>query len=136
MAEQVHREFGIPVEYEVTGEAFEFPRDTIHEVLMAMREAMYNAVRHGHPRRVRILVGFEGNECQLRVVDDGIGFNPDTLPSFGMGHYGLLGIKERVQRIGGRFVVNSKEGAGTEVVLYVPRKRSVTRENDEVPTVL
>jgi len=136
MAEQVHREFGIPVEYEVTGEAFEFPRDTIHELLMALREAIYNALRHAHPRRVRIVVGFEGNECQLRVVDDGVGFKAETLPSLGLGHYGLVGIQERVERIGGRFAVNSKEGAGTEIVLYVPRRRSVTRDSDAVPTVL
>ncbi len=97
---------------------------------MVLREAVYNAVRHGHPDRVRIAVHFEKNECEVRITDDGVGFDPESLPSLHVGHYGLVGMQERVQRVGGRFVVNSRTGIGTEVVLYVPNKTSVSRDED------
>jgi signal transduction histidine kinase len=136
ISEQVHREFGIPVECRISEETFEFPKDTIHELLMVVREATYNAVRHGHARKVEITVCFQPHECELKITDDGIGFEPDTLPSLQAGgHYGVVGMRERIQRIGGRLLVNSAPGAGTEVLVYVPRE-SVLSEKHEAETLL
>lgn len=136
ISDQVQRELGIPVEYVITGQPFEFQRDTIHEVLMVLREAIYNAVRHGHPSHVQIAACFGKDECELRVVDNGIGFDPETLRSLQLGHYGLTGMQERIQRIGGRFVVNSKAGVGTEIVLYVSKDTSLPHESNEIHPVL
>jgi len=135
LSEQVHREFGIPVECRISEESFEFSKDTIHDLLMVVREAIYNAVRHGHPRRVEIAVCFHRNECELKITDDGVGFDPETLSSLQGGHYGVVGMQERIQRIGGRLLVNSSPGAGTEVLIYVP-KESVLSEKREAETLL
>ena len=120
ISEQIHREFGIPVECTISEESFELPKDTVHELLMVVREALYNAVRHGHPHKVDITVRFDRHQCELRITDDGIGFDPGALSSLQVGHYGVVGMQERIQRIGGRFVVNSSPGAGTEVLIHVP----------------
>lgn len=122
ISEQIQREFGIPVKCAIAEESFELPKDTVHEVLMAVREAIYNAVRHGRPRKVEITVSFHSDECELRITDDGIGFEPGFLSSPQVGHYGVVGMQERIQRIGGRCLVNSSPGAGTEVLIYVPRE--------------
>lgn len=135
ISEQIHREFGVPVDCAIPEESFELPKDTVHELLMVVREAIYNAVRHGHPRKVEITVSFRHDECELRITDDGIGFEPGALSSLQVGHYGVVGMQERIQRIGGRFMVNSSPGAGTEVLIYVPRE-SGKMEPREAETLL
>lgn len=135
ISEQIHREFGIPVECTVSEESFELPKDTVHELLMVVREAIYNAVRHGHPRKVQITVCFDRNECELRIADDGIGFELHGLSSSQVGHYGVVGMQERIQRIGGKFVVESSPGVGTEVLIRVPGE-SGTLGRKEAETLL
>ena len=103
---------------------------------MVVREAIYNAVRHGNPSNVQIAVHFESNACELKITDDGIGFEPATLPSLRGGHYGLVGMQERIQRIRGKFAVHSKSGGGTEVVIQVSRGASRFREQSDVRSVL
>lgn len=136
MSEQVHREFSIPVEYTTTGEPFELQRETIHEAMMVLREAIYNAVRHGHPSRIELAVRFKNEECEVIITDNGTGFDPGTLPLLQVGHYGLVGMQERSQRIGGRLVVHSRIGTGTEVALYLPKKAPGLHESDDVKAAL
>lgn len=121
MSEQISREFDIPIDCQITGKTFEFDQTTAHDVLMVTREALYNAVRHGKPHRVSINAVFEENQCTVRVIDDGSGFDAAALSSMPNGHYGLVGVRERVQRMGGKFTVHSRIGAGTELVMEVPR---------------
>ncbi len=135
ISEQIHREFGIPVYCTISEESFELPKDTVHELLMVVREAIYNAVRHGRPRKVEITVCFHRDECELRITDDGDGFEPEALSSLQVGHYGVVGMQERIQRIGGRFLVNSTPGAGTEVLIYVPIESGMV-EPREAETLL
>jgi signal transduction histidine kinase len=128
MAERVSYEFGVPVNCQVSGKTFALDESRVHEVLMIAREALYNSVRHGHPRRVDVGVHFNENSCNLEVRDDGAGFDPALLSSAASGHYGLIGMKERVERMGGTFVLRSRAGEGTELMIQVPRKAIVAQE--------
>jgi signal transduction histidine kinase len=103
---------------------------------MVVREAIYNAVRHGHPSNMQIAVHFESNGFELKIADDAIGFELAKLSSLPVGHYGLVGMQERIQRIGGRFAIHSKSGGGTEVVIQVSRGASRFREQSDVRSVL
>jgi len=103
----------------------------VHEVLMVAREALYNSVRHGHPRKVELDICFDENRCSVEVRDDGSGFDPAILSSTATGHYGLIGMRERVERIGGKFVLHSGVGEGTKLEIQVPRKAAVAQ--DKVP---
>jgi len=127
MSQQVSHEFGVPVDYTVSGKPFDLEQSTAHELLMVVREALHNAVRHGQPAKVQVSIDFGTNEFSVRVHDDGRGFDPAIVSASPNGHYGLVGIQERVKRLGGELTLNSRTGAGTEVTLRVPRKASVPR---------
>lgn len=76
------------------------------------------------PAASTLEIEFQMNQCQVKVVDDGTGFDPEELSSLSAGHYGLLGMRERVQRMGGKFVLHSRFGSGTQIVVQVPRRTS------------
>ncbi len=132
MTEDVSKEFCLPVECRISGKPFELRQETIHELLMVVREAIYNAVRHGHPNKVQLDINFEMNECRLTVQDDGTGFDPEQVSSLSVGHYGLVGMRERVQRMGGKLVLHSRSGAGTEISFQVPRSAAPPVEEVQV----
>jgi ligand-binding sensor domain-containing protein/signal transduction histidine kinase len=123
MAEQFSHEFSVPVEFQVSGASFALDQSVVHEVLMVAREALYNSIRHAQPTRVALAVAFEEDLCRIRVRDDGLGFDPAMLSSLPENHYGLIGIKERVERIGGRFTLHSQVGTGTDLSIEVPRRK-------------
>jgi signal transduction histidine kinase len=84
------------------------------------REALRNAVKYSIAQNIWIRLDREGDEMRLRVEDDGIGFEPDLVDdSF---HFGLQLIRERVELAGGVFVVDSTPGAGTRIVVRLPRE--------------
>jgi signal transduction histidine kinase len=121
VAEQFSHEFAVPVECRVAGTPFALEQSVVHEVLMVVREALYNSIRHAQPKKVGLSVSFEGNTCCVGVHDDGSGFDPAILSRLPEHHYGLIGIKERVERIGGKFTLRSAIGSGTYLSVEVPR---------------
>jgi signal transduction histidine kinase/ligand-binding sensor domain-containing protein len=126
MTQQVGHEFGVPVEYRISGRPFDLDQSTAHELLMVVREALHNAMRHGQPTKVHVDIVFEKKKFRVQVRDDGCGFDPEVASSQPNGHYGLLGIQERAKRIGGVLILKSWPGVGTELALSVPRKASTT----------
>jgi signal transduction histidine kinase len=87
---------------------------------MVAREAVYNAVKHAQPKEVRIRVHFDADRIQLHVLDDGCGFDPQEAFSAVGEHSGLVGMRERTERLGGRFEIRSAPGSGTELLMEVP----------------
>jgi len=121
MAEQFSHEFAVPVECQVAGAPFALDQSVVHEVLMVAREAIYNSVRHAQPKTVELSLRFEDDKCRVGVRDDGSGFDPAMLSRLPEHHYGLIGIRERVERIGGKFSLHSAVGVGTDLSIEVPR---------------
>jgi ligand-binding sensor domain-containing protein/signal transduction histidine kinase len=132
VAQQFSREFAIPVHCSTAGRPFPLNQFAAHELVMIAREALYNAIRHAHPKEVRLVVEFEEEKCCLRISDDGCGFDVKNFPQMPEGHYGLLGIRERVERVGGKLTLHSIVGTGTEVTIEVPRKMATSTEVSEV----
>jgi len=126
VAEQFSHEFSVPVECRVAGTPFALEQSVVHEVLMVAREALYNSIRHAQPKKVELSVRFEGNMCRVGVRDDGSGFDPASVSRLPEHHYGLIGIKERVERIDGKFTLQSAVGQGTDLSIEVPRSSRAT----------
>lgn len=122
MTQQMSGEFGVAVDCQVSGQPFDLDQSTAHELLMVVREALHNALRHGQPTKVEVLIVFGNNQFSVKVKDNGCGFDPATALSTSNGHYGLIGIQERAKRAGGKLILNSRPGAGTELTLHVPRR--------------
>jgi signal transduction histidine kinase len=81
-----------------------------------VQEALHNAVRHGKTDRARVDVSEEGKMLKVRVSDEGQGFDP-TASSEG---FGLVGMRERAELVGGSLEVKSAPGKGTTVIAIVP----------------
>jgi signal transduction histidine kinase/streptogramin lyase len=98
------------------------------EVYRIGREAVTNAFRHAHAKRIDVELKYSSNEFQLRVCDDGCGIERDILLEGRSGHWGLSGMRERADRIGARLQVFSRASAGTEVELSVPGRVAFQHE--------
>lgn len=83
-----------------------------------VQEAMANVVRHASATRVDIFAERGTDRLRVMVEDDGVGFDPDRV--VGGNHFGLLGMKERAEALGGKLTVESTRGAGTTIVVEVP----------------
>jgi len=92
-------------------------RDDIYRIA---GEAVRNAFRHAHARHIEVEVRYGGGELQVRVGDDGQGIDPAVLSTHRSGHFGLPGMRERAEVLGGHLNVWSRAGIGTEIVLAIP----------------
>jgi signal transduction histidine kinase len=79
-----------------------------------------NALKHAKARNIWVELERTNHALRLRVKDDGGGFDPSSASSILAGHYGILGMQERAERLGGTFDLESGPGAGTLVEVTVP----------------
>ena len=84
------------------------------------REATLNAFLHTGASLIEVNIEHGASYFRLVVRDDGRGMEPRILRSGREGHWGLPGMRERADRIGGYLRLKSRPGAGTEVALTVP----------------
>jgi signal transduction histidine kinase len=93
-----------------------------------VREAVYNSVQHSGSQAVDLQLRVQDSDLTIAIADRGRGFSPDASDAVAEGHYGILGMRERVQRLGGRMDLISSPGAGTTVRLQVRRTGKPTAQ--------
>ncbi len=125
LAEQTTREHGILVTVNAAVESLPVETSAAHEILMAVREAVYNAVQHSGSKRIEMSAARTHDELTIRIADFGSGFNFETAASAAHGHFGLLGMRERMNRIGGRFEIHSEPRRGTTITLWIRLAREI-----------
>ena len=108
------------------------PRDllpiTRDEVYQIAGEALRNAFRHAQARRLEVEIRYDTRQLRLRIRDDGMGIDPQLLNADGQsGHFGLRGMRERAQLLGGQLTIWSEMDSGTEVDLSIPSSGAYTR---------
>jgi signal transduction histidine kinase len=92
------------------------------EVCRVAREAVINAFRHSKATKIEVEIKYAARNLGIVVRDNGCGIDEDVLRSGREGHWGLSNMRERAEKLGVKFVVLSRAGAGTEVELTVPGK--------------
>jgi len=110
---------GITPAMRVDGVSRRLPPVVENNLLRIGQEAITNASRHANPTRITVTLAFDGRAIRLGVEDDGIGFVPGAAPSGGRRSFGLVGINERAELLGGTAEILSAPGQGTRVIVAV-----------------
>ncbi|HET9832893.1 MAG TPA: ATP-binding protein, partial [Vicinamibacterales bacterium] len=92
-------------------------RDDIYRIA---GEALRNSFRHARARHIEVEIRYDDSQLQVRVRDDGKGIDPAVLETHRPGHFGLPGMRERAEVLGGHLNVWSQAGMGTEIDLTIP----------------
>ena len=122
---------GPRIQMNVEGTPREIHPIVLEEMQRIAEEAMRNIKQHAAASLVDVLLIWDRGGVSLAIRDDGVGIPAEILEhGERTGHFGLRGMRERAERIGGRLTVTSRAGQGTEVALVVPRRAAY--RNDPV----
>ncbi|MFC3821844.1 sensor histidine kinase [Planomonospora venezuelensis] len=106
----------VAVTLEFTGDESGYGVPTLTALYRAAQEGITNARRHASATRVSVAVAFDESGARLTVADDGTGLPP------GREGFGLLGMRERAELVGGRVDLDSGPGTGTRLTVTIPRE--------------
>jgi signal transduction histidine kinase len=124
----VERRGGMLAELLVEGNE-QISRPVQAELYNIAHEALNNALKHAHAGSVRIHLRFADAGTEMQISDDGLGFEPAMDGT--EGGFGIPGMQERAQKIGGTLQIDSAPGRGTSVMVRVlanPRERPTQAE--------
>jgi two-component system sensor histidine kinase UhpB len=107
---------GVEAQFRSEGDPGELGEDVQTAVYRTAQEALNNVGRHAGATAVEMELSVNGHGAELRVRDDGAGFDPTTIPGGGLG---LKGMAERARLVGGELDVRSAPGGGTTVTLRI-----------------
>ena len=111
---------GVKRVLDVEGKPVKLAREIERNAVCIVQEAVFNAIRHGGASEVAVHLQYRDGKLTVRVKDNGVGFDPRVLAENGTGHFGVLGMQERANALGGRFELKSRPGAGTLVEAAFP----------------
>jgi len=120
LANALSSEKGIPVTLEVAGTEASLADSTNRTLLLVAREAIRNALMHAAPTAVAVRLFFGLSAVRLDIQDNGCGFEPAAASLAAQGHFGILGMRERMEQVWGSLEVASSPGAGTTVTARLP----------------
>jgi ligand-binding sensor domain-containing protein/signal transduction histidine kinase len=124
MSRRLEQDSGIPIQCHVSGVPFDLGRDATHELAMTLKEALLNAISHAAAKSIDVQIRFLEQGLEIDVSDDGRGFNPREATSAD-GHYGIIGMTERVKLLGGTLRIDSEPAKGTRLRASIPRRHKV-----------
>jgi signal transduction histidine kinase len=120
LSNELTKEAGTKIDVIVEGR--ERPLNSLagNDVLQVGRQAITNAFQHAHATTIHVLLSYDEQQLRIRVQDNGCGMSMETLNLGRPGHYGIAGMQERAERLGGSISIRSSVGEGTEVNLTIP----------------
>lgn len=99
------------------GEEIQLSSDYEVAFFRLIQEAIQNAVKHAEASSIKVRLELTKKLANIVIRDDGIGFNPEETSHKS---FGLIGMKERVDMLGGKFTLNTSTGDGTLIVIQIP----------------
>jgi signal transduction histidine kinase len=137
LVQQTANQHGLVGDFEVTGDAEQsLPPAVEISGYRIVQEALQNVANHAKSSWVHVELIYEPDAIVLHIEDDGVGFDaPSHPPQLAQaGHYGLLGMSERVRLHGGTLQIDSRRDAGATVTARLP-VGGCARAGDGTPTV-
>jgi signal transduction histidine kinase len=120
MATELARGAGVQVLADIPDEADDLPRDVQEALYRVAQEALANVAKHAHARHAWLDLTLEDGTARLVIEDDGVGL--DSSSRSNGAHYGVVGMRERVEGLGGVFTVGPRAGGGVRLRAAVPRE--------------
>jgi signal transduction histidine kinase len=117
LATSVSEETGLSVAFKTEPFAHRLPSEIESALYRIVQEGLTNVVKHAQARHASVFLASSGETVLLVLEDDGLGFDLAATPERG---FGLEGMRERVQLLGGRLEITSRDGEGTSVLAEVP----------------
>jgi signal transduction histidine kinase len=113
----------IPIRIVVEGHAREIDPLVAVELSRIVDEALLNAARHAKASSIEIMLRFGPRHLDLAIRDDGVGFSRSILDQgYKSGHFGLVGMRERAERVGGDLTIESDPAIGATVAVTLPAR--------------
>jgi len=103
------------------------PGPVARDLYQIIRQSVLNSVEHANPEMIQVEIIWKQEGISFFVKDNGVGFNQssiDNVPE--AGHFGLLNLKLRTERVGGSVNIISAEGKGTNVIGSIPITRRIS----------
>ncbi|WP_235597749.1 sensor histidine kinase, partial [Geobacillus stearothermophilus] len=119
---------GVHISFVHIGEEIRLPSRMEAAVFRLVQESVQNALKHAEARHIDVKMEVTCHHLLVSVKDDGKGFDPSVKKE---NAFGLIGMRERVELLGGTLDIRSKIGSGTTVFIRVPLDRSTDEANKE-----
>ena len=119
IVQQMSTDTSIQVRWELNGRRRVLSKEIELTVLRVAQEAFANALKHSDAKEICVLLTYEDHSVELKVTDDGKGFDSTDLQSYSRFGFGLSGMQQRAQKIGANLVIESQDKRGTTIVLSV-----------------
>ena len=116
---------GLKLDLECAIGAHDLPYETEQQLYFALREGLINAIRHSRATELNLSLIQDETTCQVSLIDNGVGFNISTAE--GSGGFGLKGMRERIEKVGGQLSIETAPGKGTRLSMAVPLRTKAHR---------
>lgn len=139
LSRNIQGKSGLTVKFEGHSAGIQLGDDVLVFLFQSIRELVTNVVKHAQAQHVTVALSLVEQGIEVRVEDDGIGFDVDSGTTSGTGGFGLFSVRERLEYLGGQLIVSSVQGQGTCVKLLAPdsehaqtRPHTLTSSTDKV----
>jgi signal transduction histidine kinase len=123
VVERWRRENEVEILFSITGDPCPLHPEVEVSLLRLMQEGLANIQRHARARRVTVTLSYMEDQIALDVQDDGVGFDPESVPLLANQSregFGLQAMRERLAQLGGQLVIESAPGQGTTLAIQIP----------------
>jgi signal transduction histidine kinase len=138
LIDDLRRQSGLSVDMQELGSEHELTPDLQRAVIRIVGEALRNVAQHAKAQSATVTLNYGPSSVAVTIADDGSGFDAPAVTenAEANGHFGLVGIRERAEAVGGTVVVQSAPGTGTMIMATIPYEASrviVGQEADAAP---
>jgi signal transduction histidine kinase len=126
--ERFTNQTNIRVQFESPVTDTQIDKQIANSVYRVVQEALTNVARHAHATAVRVILKAKHSSINLRIEDNGIGFDPVVIDASASG--GIIGMQERISLLGGTLQFLSKPGAGTRITVEIPYRKEGEEKED------
>jgi signal transduction histidine kinase/ligand-binding sensor domain-containing protein len=122
----------VPVEFtlDCTGDIRLLNPAMREELFRIGQEALINSYQHSGASKVGVTINYSPARLEMAICDNGTGIAPDILSTGRKGHWGLSGMRERANSIGGELAIRTAPSTGTEIIVSVPGKLAYRTSGD------